>query len=121
MPDKSPLLLVPGLLCDASLWRHQTRYLADISDVLVAKTTKDETLREMADRALSTAPERFALAGLSMGGYVALEIMRMAPGRVLRLDYWTRRLALMTTKCSNAGEALLNWRNRANSRGLRHV
>lgn len=85
MPDKSPLLLVPGLLCNASLWAHQAAYLADIADVSVAETTIDETLGEMAGRALAAAPERFALAGLSMGGYVALEIMRKAPGRVTRL------------------------------------
>lgn len=85
MPEKSPLLLVPGLLCDASLWAHQAGYLSDIADVLVAETAIDETLGEMAERALSAAPARFALAGLSMGGYVALEIMRKAPGRVSRL------------------------------------
>lgn len=85
MPEKSSLLLVPGLLCDASLWAHQVSYLADIAAVSVAETGFDETLGDMAERALAVAPARFALAGLSMGGYVALEIMRRAPDRVSHL------------------------------------
>ncbi len=85
MPEKSPLLLIPGLLCDASLWAHQARFLADVVDVHIAETTHDESLGDMVGRALAEAPPRFALAGLSMGGYVALECMRQAPERVSRL------------------------------------
>jgi pimeloyl-ACP methyl ester carboxylesterase len=79
------LLLLPGLLCDAALWRAQIEGLADVARCRVADTTRDAGLGEMALRALADAPPRFALCGLSMGGYLALEIWRRAPERVLRL------------------------------------
>jgi len=79
------LLLLPGLLCDRALWSHQVRYLADTVRVTVADLTQDDTVAAMAERALGDAPRTFALAGLSMGGYVAQEIMRQAPERVERL------------------------------------
>lgn len=84
---KTPLVLVPGLLCDARLWRHQIAHLRDIADTTVADVTRGSSVREMARAVLDAAPseERFALAGLSMGGYVALEVMRTAPERVARL------------------------------------
>ncbi len=85
MTDRQPLVLLPGLLCDPRLWAHQSEALSDIADVTVADMTRDDSMAGMARRALDAAPERFALAGLSMGGYVALEIMRQAPERVTRL------------------------------------
>lgn len=85
MMAKTPLFLLPGLLCDEALWAHQTRTLADIADITVADMTRDSTVQDMAKRVLAEAPEKFALAGLSMGGYVAQEIMRRAPDRVERL------------------------------------
>lgn len=85
MTDRTPLLLLPGLLCDARLWRDQVEELADIAAPRVADLTLDDTVAAMAARALAGAPPRFALAGLSMGGYVAFEVMRQAPERVLRL------------------------------------
>ena len=80
-----PLLLLPGLLCDDALWRHQAATLADIADITFADLTQDDSVAGMASRALEQAPARFALAGLSMGGYVAQQIMRMARDRVTRL------------------------------------
>jgi pimeloyl-ACP methyl ester carboxylesterase len=85
MSEMLPLLLIPGLLCDESQWTHQIRYLAEVSTVQVVETTLDDTLGGIVARALSSAPPRFALAGLSMGGYVAFEFMRQAPERVSRL------------------------------------
>lgn len=82
---KTPLLLLPGLLCDEKLWRPQIEYLRDIAEITVADLTRDDTIAGMAARAISGAPREFALAGLSMGGYVALEIMRQARARVSRL------------------------------------
>lgn len=79
------LVLIPGLLCDATLWAHQTEHLADIADCMVADITGAETVDELADSVLAAVPEKFALAGLSMGGYVAHAIMRRAPSRVTRL------------------------------------
>lgn len=80
-----PLVLVPGLLCDHRLWRHQVEHLADLVDPIIADVTRGALVPEIACAVLDVSPERFALAGLSMGGYVALEIMRVAPERVARL------------------------------------
>ncbi len=79
------LVLLPGLLNDADLWAHQVGTLADIAAVTVADLTRDDDMAAMARRVLDAAPAQFALAGLSMGGYVAQEIMRQAPERVTRL------------------------------------
>ncbi|MBE9607118.1 alpha/beta hydrolase [Acetobacteraceae bacterium H6797] len=80
-----PVVFLPGLLCDQGLWRHQVRALADVSAPMVADLTLDSSVEAMARRTLAAAPPRFSLVGLSMGGYVALEIMRQAPERVSRL------------------------------------
>lgn len=79
------LVLLPGLLCDHRLWARQAEDLADRVEVTVGDLTRDDTLGAMAERVLAAAPARFALAGLSMGGYAAMEIMRRAPERVERL------------------------------------
>jgi pimeloyl-ACP methyl ester carboxylesterase len=86
MINKPSLVLVPGLLCDAALWHGQVEDLADIAQPWVADVTRDDSMTAMARRVLAEAPPgRFALAGLSMGGYVAQAIMREAPERVERL------------------------------------
>jgi len=85
MADKIPLLLLPGLLDDAALWQPQVDGLGEIALSTVADLTQDDSIGAMARRALAAAPPTFALAGLSMGGYVAQEIMRQAPERVQRL------------------------------------
>jgi pimeloyl-ACP methyl ester carboxylesterase len=81
------LLFLPGLLCDARLWREPIAALQGRASCLVADLTHDDSIAAMAARALRLVPDGtpFALCGLSMGGYVALEIMRQAPGRVARL------------------------------------
>jgi pimeloyl-ACP methyl ester carboxylesterase len=76
---------LPGLACDAGLWAPQIAALAGVADITVGDTLQDFTIPDMARRILAAAPIRFALAGLSMGGYLAFEIMRQAPERVLRL------------------------------------
>jgi pimeloyl-ACP methyl ester carboxylesterase len=85
MSDGIPLVFVPGLLCDAALWAHQIQHMEDIAACHVGDTRSDDTIAGMAETILRSAPARFALAGLSMGGYVCFEIMRRAPERVLRL------------------------------------
>ncbi len=95
---KTPLILLPGLLCDAALWAHQLETLSDVADMTVADLTRDDSIEAMANSVLKAAPRKFALAGLSMGGYVAQEIMRQAPQRVTRL-------ALMDTSCRADSEA----------------
>ena len=85
MPD-GPLILVPGLLCDEALWREQATALAGRTRVAVSDAPRrGATVAAMAEALLDGAPPRFALAGLSLGGYVALEAVRRAPGRVARL------------------------------------
>ncbi|MHA1570649.1 MAG: alpha/beta fold hydrolase [Alphaproteobacteria bacterium] len=80
-----PLLLLPGLICDEVLWAHQIQHLSDVAAVSVGDLTQGESIAAMADDVLAVAPERFALAGFSTGGYVSLEIMRRVPERVTRL------------------------------------
>jgi pimeloyl-ACP methyl ester carboxylesterase len=82
----APLVLVPGLLCDAAVWQPQTDALADVAAPWVADHTRHDDLRALAAAVLREAPaERFALAGFSMGGYVALEMIAQAPERIARL------------------------------------
>jgi len=91
MPDRVPLALLPGLLCDAALWRPQVEALSDIAEPWVADFTTQDSIAAMADSVLAAMPPRFALAGLSMGGYVALEVIARAPERI-------ERLALLDTR-----------------------
>lgn len=83
---KPGLVLIPGLLCDALMWRAQVEALGAQCECWIADHTRSETMAGVAGDVLREAPfERFALAGLSMGGYVALEIVRQAAQRVDRL------------------------------------
>ena len=81
----APLILVPGLGSDEAVWRGPIERLADVAACTVAETRLDTSIAAMALRILASAPPRFALAGLSMGGYVAFELIRQAPERVTRL------------------------------------
>jgi pimeloyl-ACP methyl ester carboxylesterase len=85
MNDGLPILLVPGLNCSARLYAPQIPDLWRFGPVTIANHTRDDTVSAIAARVLSDAPPRFALAGLSMGGYIALEIMRQAADRVVKL------------------------------------
>ncbi len=85
MVAKTSLVLIPGLLCSPALWAAQIRTLSDIAAITVADHTGHASMREIATAILAAAPARFAVAGLSMGGYVACEIMRQAADRVTRL------------------------------------
>lgn len=85
MTDRFPLLLLPGLLNDAELWRAQIADLSDIADCIVGDQTRGETMQAVVEDVLAQAPALFALAGFSLGGFVAQAILRTAPERVLRL------------------------------------
>jgi pimeloyl-ACP methyl ester carboxylesterase len=80
-----PIVLVPGLNCSARLYGEQIPALWRFGPVTVADHTRDASIAAIASRILAAAPPRFALAGLSMGGYIAFEIMRQAPQRVAKL------------------------------------
>jgi pimeloyl-ACP methyl ester carboxylesterase len=84
-PNGLPIVLVPGLLCTARLYAEQIPVLWRFGPVTVADHTRDESMAAIARRILAAAPPRFALAGLSLGGYIAFEIMRQAPKRVAKL------------------------------------
>jgi pimeloyl-ACP methyl ester carboxylesterase len=117
--DREPLVFVPGLACDAEVWAAQIAGLADMAEASVADTLSDDTIAGMAARLLDAAPARFALAGFSMGGYVAMEVMARAPQRVSRLalvdtsgrgerpDYTAVRTATVRTARERGLESVL--------------
>jgi pimeloyl-ACP methyl ester carboxylesterase len=80
-----PIVLVPGLNCSARLYADQIPALWQFGPVSVADHRRDDSMAAIARRVLAAAPPRFALAGLSMGGYIAFEILRQAAGRVAKL------------------------------------
>ena len=88
MPE--PLVFLPGMMCDARLFGPQVAELSSEYAVMVAPVTQGERIEEIASGLLDQLPVRFALAGLSMGGIVAMELLRRAPDRV-------SRVALMST------------------------
>ena len=79
------LLLIPPILCDARVFEPQITALSQDGTVQLAYTKGGERIEEIASQTLDNAPQRFALAGLGMGGTIALEIFRRAPERVLRI------------------------------------
>ncbi|MGP1358660.1 alpha/beta fold hydrolase [Roseicyclus sp.] len=81
----TPLLLLPGMMCDGRLFGPQIAALARKREVLVGDITRASTIPDICRDILRDAPQRFALAGLSMGGIVAMELMAQAPERVERL------------------------------------
>jgi pimeloyl-ACP methyl ester carboxylesterase len=91
MDNTMPILLVPGLICSPRIFAPVIPALWRLGPVTVANHVRDDNMGAIARRILAEAPPRFALAGHSMGGYIAFEIMRQAPERVARL-------ALMSTQ-----------------------
>lgn len=81
----TPTLLIPGLICTTELFAPQLPALWPHGPVTVASTLEGDTIGAMASAILRDAPPTFALGGLSMGGYIALEILRQAPERVVKL------------------------------------
>lgn len=86
-----PTLLIPGLGCTAEIWAGQVAGLWSRGPVAIANHLEGDSIAAIADHVLAAAPPRFALAGISMGGYIAFEIWRQAPERV-------RGLALVDTQ-----------------------
>ncbi len=80
-----PIVFVPGLLCTGRIYEHQVQHLGQKHLVLLANHWSHASMAEIAKSILDIAPERFALVGTSMGGYVAFEIARQAPQRVAKL------------------------------------
>lgn len=84
-PRPLHLLLLPGLVCDQAIWEHQASHFSEITTVKIPDYGLSDSLEKMAQVALSDAPERFAVAGHSMGARVAFEILRRVPERVAGL------------------------------------
>lgn len=87
-----PLVLLPGMMCDARLFGPQIAELSPHFTLQIGRVNAGETITEIATNVLAAAPETFALAGHAMGGIVAMEVLRLAPARV-------SRLCLMATNC----------------------
>ena len=81
----TPLMLLPGMMCDQRLFGQQVEALSDRFEIIHGVLDGHDTVEDLAAHLLKTAPPRFALAGLSMGGIVAMEIMAQAPERVSKL------------------------------------
>ena len=78
-------MLIPGLLASARMYAAQVPQLWRAGPVMIADHTRDDSMSGIARRILSAAPARFALAGLSMGGYIAFEVLRQAPQRIAKV------------------------------------
>jgi pimeloyl-ACP methyl ester carboxylesterase len=113
-----PLVFIPGLLCDGALWQHQLADLQGLADMQVADITGQDSMTALAQHVLDHAPDRFALAGLSMGGYVALEILRQAPDRVLRLALVDSSARADTDEQKKRRQGLVNLSKTGQFRGV---
>lgn len=80
-----PFVMLPGMMCDARMFQHQIAAFSAQRSICVASLTERDTVDGLAKDVLASAPERFALLGLSMGGIVAMEVIRQAPERITRL------------------------------------
>src|SRR5664280_2131852 len=85
MAQSLPLVLMPGLTCTARLYGPQIAALWPFGQLAVADHRRDADMAAIAARILKDAPPRFALAGLSMGGYIAFAMLRLAPERIAKL------------------------------------
>lgn len=81
----TPLILIPGMMCDARLFSPQIAAFSGARDLYLASISQHDSVLGLAQDILSNAPPRFAACGLSMGGIVAMEILRLAPDRVDRI------------------------------------
>lgn len=110
-----PLLLLPGLLCDAAVWAHQRAALAQMVDCIIPDYGDLDTITAMAEAALSAAPPGpLLVAGHSMGGRVALELVRLAPSRI-------KGLALLDTGTEPLAEGAAGERERARRMALLEI
>lgn len=85
MTERTPFLLVPGLVCSARVYVHQIPVLWQHGPVVVADHTQGDSMQTIARSILANAPPRFALVGFSMGGYLSFELWRQARDRIVRL------------------------------------
>ncbi len=119
MKKANPLVLVPGLLCDALLWQPQIAGLGKSAECWVADHTRSDNMAQLAKDILDACPfKTFSLAGLSMGGYVALEIMRQAPSRVTRIALLDTSARTDTPEASEKRNAFIALADRGRFMGV---
>ncbi|MEO9572437.1 MAG: alpha/beta fold hydrolase [Tateyamaria sp.] len=99
-----PLVLLPGMMCDARLFGPQIAELSSEYSIMVSPVTRGERIEEIASGLLDELPARFALAGLSMGGIVAMELLRRAPDRITRVAFMDTSPLAETPQASTARE-----------------
>jgi pimeloyl-ACP methyl ester carboxylesterase len=87
--NKTPLLLVPGLVSTRLMWEDQINGLADIADCWVTPLPAYDNLEKMAEEILAIAPNKFAVAGHSLGGYLCFELFRLAPHRISKMGLFS--------------------------------
>lgn len=102
-----PLVFLPGLMCDARIFMAQLADLSRDHSVIVAPVTRGERVEEIASNILDTLPRKFALCGLSMGGIVAMEILRRAPDRITRLALFDTNPLAETPQSASAYEPMI--------------
>ena len=119
MDQTTPLLLVPGLASSARIYVPVIPALWRFGPVMIANHIRDDSMAAIAARVLAEAPPRFALAGHSMGGYIALEIMRQAPERVARLALINTQARPDTPEATARRRALMERARRGELRAVR--
>lgn len=102
-----PLVLMPGMMCDARVFASQINALSREMPVTIAPVTQGERIEEIASAILPYLPAQFALAGLSLGGIVAMEILRRAPDRVTRIALMDTNPLAETAQSAAGYEALI--------------
>ena len=85
MQEQTTVVLIPGLLCDGTVWRHAADTLSRTHTVIVGDLSTQDSLTNMAEDMLAVCGEPLAVAGHSMGARVALEMVRLAPDRIVKL------------------------------------
>lgn len=86
MNNRIPLVLIPGMMCDGRLFAAQINALSPHADIHIAEICEADTMQELGQQVFEDSPfDRFAVAGLSMGGIVAMELLRQDPGRITGL------------------------------------
>ena len=119
MNQTIPLLLVPGLASSARIYAPVIPALWRLGPVMIANHIRDDNMADIAARVLSEAPPRIALAGHSMGGYIALEIMRQAPERVAKLALINTQARPDTPEATARRRGLMERARRGELRAIR--
>jgi pimeloyl-ACP methyl ester carboxylesterase len=97
---KETLILIPGTLCDHTLFAHQVAALSDLVNCQVVDSSREDELGAMAESIVAQVSGNFTLLGLSYGGIIAFEIMRRFPQRV-------NKLILLHTNYKQASETTI--------------